>query len=230
MILKKGLVVIVILLFIGVPLALNINAEIESNESTYTDFLDDGNLSGYVYDSNMEPIEGARVRVYFHETYEEDYTDSSGYYHVTNIPICWCMKNATASKEDYVTEWVYLSIGESTTYNFILESDDSDLVEFESEFCGLGKKNTVQLTQQDAEIYFVIGIGMYIEGGTWPVVDFISPIFLIRFGKTLGPHILGPKSGEQIDFIEGDKFIGHYPYLNPIGIGFVCGIWIDVER
>jgi len=52
----------------------------------------------------------------------------------------------------------------------------------------------------------------------------------IRFGKglPLDHHILGPKSGERIDFIEGDKFIGYYPFLNPIGIGFVCGIWIDI--
>ena len=149
--LKKGLAVAVILLFIGVAFAPSINAEIESNESTYTDFLDDGSLSGYVYDTNMKPIKGALVRVYFHETYEENYTNSYGYYHVTNIPICWCMKNCTASKEDYVTEWVYLSIGENTTYNFVLEQDDSDLVEFDVEFCGLGKKHTVQLTQEEAD-------------------------------------------------------------------------------
>ena len=77
-------------------------------------------------------------------------------------------------------------------------------------------------------IYFVIGIGMYICGGTWPAYDEICPIFLIKFGKPLDQHILIPKSGEQIDFIEGDKFIGYYPFLNPIGIGFVCGIWIDI--
>lgn len=74
-------------------------------------------------------------------------------------------------------------------------------------------------------IYFVIGIGMYIDEGTWPYYNEIWPIFLIRFGKT-GLHILGPKCGERIDFVEGDKFIGYYPFL--IGIGFVCGIWIDI--
>ena len=78
-------------------------------------------------------------------------------------------------------------------------------------------------------IYFVIGIGMYyMEGGTWPAYEEICPIFLIRFGKPSGRHILGPKCGERIDFIEGDKFIGYYPFLNPIGIGIVCGIWIDI--
>ena len=78
-------------------------------------------------------------------------------------------------------------------------------------------------------IYFVVGIGIYIEGGTWPAYEFIAPVFLIRLGKPSGPHILTHYSGESIDFMEGDKFLGYYPLLNPIHIGFVCGIWIDVE-
>ena len=77
-------------------------------------------------------------------------------------------------------------------------------------------------------VYFVIGIGIYIEGGTWPGWDEIYPIFLIRFGKPFGPYILYHDCGESIDFFEGDKFFGYYPFLNPIGIGFVCGLWIDV--
>jgi hypothetical protein len=79
-----------------------------------------GNLSGYVTDTQMNPIPGARVRVSFHETYEEDYSDATGYYHVTNIPLCYCLKNATCSKSGYQSQWVLLSIGENTTYDFIL--------------------------------------------------------------------------------------------------------------
>jgi len=125
---RQGLAVAVILLFISVAFAPSINAEIKSNDLTCTNFLDDGTLSGYVYDNNMEPIEGALVRVYFHETYEEDYTDSSGYYHVTNIPICYCLKNATASKAGYTTEWVLLGIDENTTYDFVLTPSDGNIL------------------------------------------------------------------------------------------------------
>ena len=108
-------------------------------------------------------------------------------------------------------------------------SKESELGEITTEIWGLDSgKHTVQLTKGEVEIYFVIGIGMYMEGGTWPVYDESCPIFLIRFGKPLDRHILGRKCGERIDFIEGDKFIGYYPFLNPIGIGFVCGIWIDI--
>jgi hypothetical protein len=82
----------------------------------------EASLSGYVTDSFMNPINAALVRVYFHDTYEENYSNSLGYYHVTNIPLCYCLKNATCSKEGYHTEWVLLSISENTTYNFILTS------------------------------------------------------------------------------------------------------------
>jgi parallel beta-helix repeat protein len=116
---KKLLAVGIILLFTGMALAPSITvSEPTSNQTVYSD--DNGTLSGYVKDTSMNPIEGAKVRVYFHETYEENYTDPSGYYHVTNIPICFCLKNATASKDGYTTEWVLLAIGENTTLDFVL--------------------------------------------------------------------------------------------------------------
>ena len=84
-----------------------------------------GILSGYVKDNSMNPIEGAMVQVYFHETYEENYTDSSGHYNVNNIPICFCLKNCTATKKGYKTEWVLLAIDENTTYDFALTNNKS---------------------------------------------------------------------------------------------------------
>ena len=116
---KKGLSFAVITLFIGIALAPSITAsEPTLNQTIYSD--ENGTLSGYVTDSAMNPIEGAKVRVYFHETYEENYSDSSGYYHVTNISICYCLKNATVSKNGYRSECVLLSINETTTHNFVL--------------------------------------------------------------------------------------------------------------
>ena len=84
-----------------------------------------GSLLGYVNDTKGSPIEGALVSVHFHGTYEEDYSDSTGFYHVTNIPICYCMKNTTCSKEGYRTEWILLSIAENTTHDFILTSGNN---------------------------------------------------------------------------------------------------------
>ena len=147
--LNRGIALVVVVLFIGLAFAPTFSSAV----SPSTTIIYDGDLSGYVKDTNMEPIEGALVRVHFHETYEEDYTDSSGYYHVTNIPICYCLKNVTASKEDYITEWVLLAIGEDTTYDFVLERDDSNLVEITTEVCGLPgyKPQTVKLTQEEAK-------------------------------------------------------------------------------
>jgi hypothetical protein len=115
---KKILVITIILLFISVSVIPSTGNIVEKKPTMSTNY--DGNLSGYVNDTSMNPIEGARVRVYFHETYEENYTDSTGYYNVNNIPICYCLKNCTASKNEYKTEWVLLSIVENTTYDFVL--------------------------------------------------------------------------------------------------------------
>ena len=82
--------------------------------------FNNGTLSGFVNDSMSNPIEGALIRVHFHGTYEEDYSDENGYYHVTNIPICYCMKNCTCSKEGYKTEWVEIGIVEDSTYDFVI--------------------------------------------------------------------------------------------------------------
>ncbi len=84
-----------------------------------------GSLSGYVNDTSMDPIERALIRIYFHGTYEEDYTDSLGYYHVTNIPICYCLKNCTASKEGYNPDWTWMGITEDTTHDFVLTPQSS---------------------------------------------------------------------------------------------------------
>ena len=100
---------------------LPVSAHMDTKEMTVGN---DGTLSGYVNDTSMNPIQGARVRVLFHGTFEEDYTDSSGYYHVTNIPICYCMKNCVASKIGYKREQVLLAIVEDTTHDFILSTSD----------------------------------------------------------------------------------------------------------
>jgi len=114
---KKLLVVGIIILLVGMSVtSTGINVGNKFSILTFNDC----SLSGYVNDTSMNPIEGARVRVYFHGTYEEDFSDSSGYYQVTNIPLCNCTKNCTAFKEGYKPEWVCLSIYENTTYDFIL--------------------------------------------------------------------------------------------------------------
>ena len=116
--LSKTLVIGIILLFIG----LVVQSSIASDTVTSSTLNYNGSLLGYVNDTSGNPIEGALVRVHFHGTYEENYSDSTGFYHVTNIPICYCLKNATCSKEWYKTDWVLLGIVENTTYDLVLTS------------------------------------------------------------------------------------------------------------
>jgi len=119
---KKLIVIGVIVLFLVLAIAPSISGN-NTLKTTYLDGINlEGSLSGNVTDCSMNPIAGARVRVYFHGTYEEDYTDSSGYYHVTNIPLCWCIKEAVASKVGYKTKRVSLVIHEKTIHDFVLRS------------------------------------------------------------------------------------------------------------
>lgn len=123
---KKLLVTGIIFLFIGVVVAPRINAnmpmpdDVTSGTHVSNFGAELGTLSGYVTDSELNPIERARVRVYFHNTSRENYSDANGYFHVTDITICNCTKNATCSKEGFTPVWVYLSICENTTYDFVL--------------------------------------------------------------------------------------------------------------
>jgi hypothetical protein len=123
---KKQIIVGISLIFFAfllIPDVISTNPElnaIQSQKNPSTIEEDPGTLSGYVTDTAMNPIPGALVRVYFHETYRENYTDATGYYHVIDIPICYCMKNATCSKDGYYPKWVLLAITENTTYDFIL--------------------------------------------------------------------------------------------------------------
>lgn len=125
-IVTKGLVFAIILLFIGLTAAPSIIATIPTTGKTTRltcapySTTDEGTLSGYVNDTENNLVAGALVRVYFHETYRENHSDATGYYHVTEIPICYCMKNATCSKDGYLSLWVNLSISENTTYDFVL--------------------------------------------------------------------------------------------------------------
>ncbi len=127
-ILKKKTWVVLPILFMIIFLPVTQGLKLTDNsafEKTTFNTINEGTLSGFVRDSSNNSIEGALVRVYFHEEYRENYSDYYGYYHVIDIPICYCIKNATCSKEGYQTEYVLLSIYENTTYDFTLYPLDS---------------------------------------------------------------------------------------------------------
>ena len=110
--LKKGLSVTVVVLFLSISVIPNVIGD--------TPTLDRGSLSGYVTDTYMNPIEGAVVRALCGGYNFENTSDSSGYYYIDNIPIVDCYWNVSATKTGYRTVWVEMSIDENTTRDFIL--------------------------------------------------------------------------------------------------------------
>ena len=92
----------------------------ETNKLYYIHIDENGTLSGYVKDTSMNPIEGATIRLSCGENYFENFSDSSGYYYIDNIPIVYCLWNVSASEKGYKTIWAETSIGENTTLDFVL--------------------------------------------------------------------------------------------------------------
>jgi hypothetical protein len=135
---RKLLAFVIIFLFIGTSIVSS--TEKTDNELCCTTNFN-GSLSGYVRNISGGSIERALVRVYFHNTYEEDYSDKDGYYQVTNIPLCKCLKIGKCSSEEYKTEWAILGIHENTVHDFILtnsvdfrEHIDQTVEEFPSNY------------------------------------------------------------------------------------------------
>jgi len=126
---KKIIVLSLIILFLGLTLTpcvygdnTKVIKEKEKIETTSENDLNlGGSLSGYVTDLFKRPIKGAKVNVFFHGTNGEDYTDSEGYYHISNISICRCLKDVTISKVGFKTKIVSLSIYENSTFDLSLK-------------------------------------------------------------------------------------------------------------
>lgn len=180
---KKIVVLSILVLFVGANIVSSTSIKINNEKIEFTRSsliegfeFNNGTLSGFVTDTLANPIEGALIRVHFHGTYEEDYSDETGYYHVTNIPICYCMKNCTCSKEGYKTEWVLLSIAEDTTYDFILTTGNNPPDRPEMDGPTRPKK--------DIAIDYIIytddpdgdDVSYYIDWGDGTITDWVGPV------------------------------------------------------
>jgi hypothetical protein len=81
-----------------------------------------GTLTGTVTDAETgEPIEGAEVTLDCHGTTRTVLTDANGTYRFTDVPLCFCLKNLSASKDGYVEEVMQVAIGEETVQDVELE-------------------------------------------------------------------------------------------------------------
>jgi len=84
-----------------------------------------GTLTGTVTDAETgEPIEGATVTLDCHGTVRTVLTDANGTYTFTDVPLCFCLKNLSASKDGYVGVEMQVAVGEETVQDIALEPVD----------------------------------------------------------------------------------------------------------
>lgn len=77
-------------------------------------------VRGFVCDPVGTPIEGVSVRVYFHGTYLEDFTNATGFYHIFHIPVCNCTKLISASKPNHTINETSMGLYGSVILNFTI--------------------------------------------------------------------------------------------------------------
>jgi len=83
---------------------------------------DGDSLSGIVSDADTgEPIPGARVTVTHDGQTWSDVTDEGGEYVITDLPMCYCMKDVIVSAEGYETQSGQVAIGTDTVMDVALE-------------------------------------------------------------------------------------------------------------
>ncbi len=84
-------------------------------------------IMGTVTDyNNGEPIEGAKVTISYHNIVRTDVTDSAGMYKFTNVPECYCLKELTASKEQYRPETKQVGVSGVTVVDFELWIEEQE--------------------------------------------------------------------------------------------------------
>ncbi len=91
-----------------------------------------GTLTGQVMDGDTnKPISTVRMTLKYHELVRHDWTDSNGWYKFDNVPICFCLKNISAAKTGYESQYKLVAVHEVTYVNFSLNpiedpQDESD--------------------------------------------------------------------------------------------------------
>ena len=85
-----------------------------------------GNLSGFVKDHFNNFIEGVKIKIEYHDTFQETFTDENGYYLISNIPICFCLKKIITLKEGYKNFTTEIGISENSTLNITLFEEENN--------------------------------------------------------------------------------------------------------
>jgi hypothetical protein len=88
-----------------------------------------GTIYGTVMGTESKlPIKNAKVNLKYHDKIQNTKTNSEGEFKFTNVPICYCLKNLTVTKDDYKTQSKQIPVNESTTVFFFLDKTNDEIV------------------------------------------------------------------------------------------------------
>jgi hypothetical protein len=94
-------------------------ANLDNNESN--DVLE-GTLYGTVFHAiTGQPLPGTQIKLSYHDQTRTTETDSSGNFRITDIPLCFCLKNLSAHRDGFEVWFQMLAIDETTFENIFLE-------------------------------------------------------------------------------------------------------------
>jgi parallel beta-helix repeat protein len=102
------------------PFLFNIKADIPNSSLQNHYPVNNGSLSGYVTDQFLNPIQEANIRITCGGFFLQDFSNSTGYYRIGNVPIVDCYWNVSASKKGYQTSMLEMSI-DISTHDFVLQ-------------------------------------------------------------------------------------------------------------
>jgi hypothetical protein len=168
--------------FTGVPICFcmkNVSASKNGYESqykmvavqkiTHVDFslepIEDGSgsmygiITGIVTDAETnDPIPDALMTLKYHGLIRTEFTDSNGWYTFTEVPICFCLKNVSASKNGYESQYKLVAVSEITYANFSLEPLPEDASDADSNLVSGGSQG--RETPIESKGYFLIMTGL----------------------------------------------------------------------
>jgi hypothetical protein len=94
-----------------------------------------GIITGVVIDAETnDPIPDALMTLKYHGLIRTEHTDSDGWYTFTEVPICFCLKNISASKEGYESQYKLVAVYEITYANFSLNLKTEGASDADSNF------------------------------------------------------------------------------------------------
>jgi hypothetical protein len=94
-------------------------ANLDNNESND---VFEGTLYGTVFHAiTGQPLPGTQIKLSYHDLTRTTETDSSGNFRITDIPLCFCLKNLSANRDGFEVWFQMLAVDETTFENIFLE-------------------------------------------------------------------------------------------------------------